>query len=170
MAQARALVVAAGYGDGVRVKVAHTAMPPVPGVAAHVAKTLAEIGITLDLRGYTDPPWWPSVYLQGDWQMAFQGASARPHPHILFTRDLVTGGAFNAGKYSSPALDALMADARRTPDDAAAGLYARAQRLVQADIAVLPLYASDVLAGVRPGLRGFRPHPLGYVDLAGVRF
>ncbi len=168
LARARALVVAAGYGDGVRVKVAHTAMPPMPGVATHVAETLASIGITLDLRGYADPPWWPSVYLQGDWQMAFQGASARPHPHILFTRDLVTKGAFNAGAYSNPRLDALMAQARQTADAQSAPLYAEAQSLVHADIAVLPLYAADVLAGVRPGVRGFRPHPLGYVDLAGV--
>lgn len=166
--RARALVVAAGHGDGVRVKVATTAMPPVPGVAARVAEALAAIGINLDLRSYSDPPWWPSVYLRGDWQIAFQGASARPHPHILFTRDLVTGGAFNPGQYSSPELDALMARARETPDELAGPLYAEAQRIVHRDIAVLPMYASDVLAGVRPGVRGFRPHPLGTIELADV--
>ncbi|WP_431280983.1 ABC transporter substrate-binding protein [Humitalea sp. 24SJ18S-53] len=166
--RARALVVEAGYGEGVRVKVATTAMPPVPGVAARVAEALTAIGIHLDLRSYSDPPWWPSVYLQGDWQMAFQGASARPHPHILFQRDLVTGGAFNPGKYSSAELDAVLTKARETPDAEAGPLYAEAQRIVHRDIAVLPMYASDVLAGVRPGVRGFRPHPLGYIELADV--
>ncbi|BDG71695.1 ABC transporter substrate-binding protein [Roseomonas fluvialis] len=166
---ARALLRDAGHGGGLRLRVAHTAMPPVPGVAAQVAADLAEVGITLDLRGYEDPPWWPAVYLRGDWQMAFQGASARPHPHIMFRRDLHTGGAFNPGGYANPALDALVAQARRCLDpEAQRDLYARAQRLVHEDVAVLPLYAADVLSGVRPGLRGFAAHPLGYIELAGV--
>ncbi|MBU8543516.1 MULTISPECIES: ABC transporter substrate-binding protein [Roseomonadaceae] len=168
--RARALVREAGHGDGVRVQVSTTAMPPVPGVAAQVAAGLAAIGIELDLRHYWDPPWWPAVYLQGGWQMAIQGASARPHPHILFQRDLCTGGAFNAGGYSNPRLDTLVAEARRSADPARQReTYAEAQRLVHAELPVLPLYAADVLAGARPGLRGFRPHPLGYVELEDVR-
>jgi len=169
--RARALVREAGYGDGVRVQVSTTAMPPVPAVAAQVADALAAIGITLDIRSYEDPPWWPSVYLQGAWQMAIQGASARPHPDILFKRDLCTGGAFNAGRYSSAALDALVAEARRTTDTAAqSALYAKAQRIMHEEVAVLPLYSADVLAGIRPGVTGFRPHPLGYVELEDVTF
>lgn len=168
-AGARALLRDAGFGDGFRLKVSHTAMPPVPGVAAQVAQDLAEIGITLDLRGYDDPPWWPSVYLRGDWQMAFQGASARPHPHIMFRRDLHTGGAFNPGGYANPALDALVAEARSCLDPGAQhALYAQAQRIVHEDVAVLPLYCADVLAGTRPGLTGFAAHPLGYIELEDV--
>lgn len=170
-AGARALLREAGHGGGLRIRVAHTAMPPVPAVAAQVAQDLAAIGITLDLRGYDDPPWWPAVYLRGDWQMAFQGASARPHPHILFNRDLCTGGAFNAGGFSSPALDGLVAEARRCPDAARQhALYAAAQRVAWEEVAVLPLYAADVLAGTRPGLHGFAAHPLGYLELEDVAF
>jgi hypothetical protein len=39
---------------------------------------------------------------------------------------------------------------------------------VHEDVAVLPLYASDVMAAVRPGVTGFAPHPLGYVELEDV--
>jgi peptide/nickel transport system substrate-binding protein len=169
--RARALVREAGHGGGVRVQMSTTAMPPVPAVAAQVAEALAAIGITLDIRSYEDPPWWPAVYLQGGWQMAIQGASARPHPDILFKRDLCTGGAFNAGRYSSAHLDALVAEARRTADPGRQrALYAGATRIAHEDLAVLPLYAADVLAGTRPGLTGFRPHPLGYVELEDVAF
>ncbi|WP_270937947.1 ABC transporter substrate-binding protein [Falsiroseomonas oryzae] len=169
--RARALVREAGYADGVRVRVSTTAMLPVPAVAAQVAESLAAIGITLDLRSYEDPPWWPAVYLREGWQMAIQGASARPHPDILFRRDLCTGGAFNAGQYSNPALDALVSRARATTDPAAQrALYAQAQRIVHDDLPVLPLYAADVLAGMRPGVTGFRPHPLGYIELEDVTF
>jgi peptide/nickel transport system substrate-binding protein len=167
--RARSLVRAAGYGDGVRVQFSSAALPPTPAVAAEIAARLAAIGITLDIRHYDDPPWWPAVYLQGGWQMAIQSASARPHPHIMFQRDLATGGAFNPGGYSSPALDALITEARGCTDAARQRpLYAQAQRIVHADVAVLPLYASDVMAAVRPGVQGFAPHPLGYVELEEV--
>jgi peptide/nickel transport system substrate-binding protein len=166
---ARQLVREAGHGGGVRVQMSTTAMPPVPAVAADVAEALAAIGITLDLRSYEDPPWWPAVYLQGAWQIAIQGASARPHPNILFQRDLGSGGAFNPGGYANARLDALVAEARRTAEPARQrALYAQAQHIVHTDLPVLPLYSADVLAGVRPGVRGFAPHPLGYVELEDV--
>lgn len=167
--RARALVRAAGYGDGVRVAFSSAGLPPTPAVTADVAAQLAEIGITLDVRHYDDPPWWPAVYLQGAWQMAIQSASARPHPHIMFQRDLATGGAFNAGGFSDPALDAVIAEARACTDPARQrALYAQAQRIVHESVAVLPLYAADVMAAVRRGVQGFAPHPLGYVELEDV--
>lgn len=167
--RARALVREAGHASGLRVSLSSAALPPTPGVAADVAEQLAALGIAVDLRHYSDPPWWPAVYLQGGWQMAIQSASARPHPNIMFQRDVATGGAFNPGGYSSAALDALIAAARACTDVARQrALYAEAQRIVHADVAVLPLYASDVMAAVRPGVRGFAPHPLGQVELEDV--
>ena len=167
--EARRLVEASGHGAGVTVKVAATAVMPMPRVVARVAAELAVVGIHLDVRCYDDPPWWPAVYLEGHWQMAFQGASARPHPDILFGRDLVTGGSYNPLHYSSPPLDALVAEARRTTgEDRQRALYAEAQRVIHADLPILPLWSADVLAGWNPRLRGFRPHPLGYIELAGV--
>jgi peptide/nickel transport system substrate-binding protein len=167
--RARALVREAGH-EGVRVQFASAALPPTPAVAADIAARLAGIGIHLDIRHYDDPPWWPAVYLQGGWQMAIQSASARPHPHIMFQRDLTTGGAFNPGGYANPALDALVEEARGCTDPARQrALYGQAQRIVHDEVAVLPLYASDVMAAVRPGVTGFTPHPLGYVELEDVR-
>jgi peptide/nickel transport system substrate-binding protein len=138
-------------------------------VAADIAARLDESGIRLDIRHYDDPPWWTTVYLQGGWQMAIQSASGRPHPHIMFLRDLTTGGAFNPGGYANPALDALVEEARGcTVPARQRALYRQAQRIVHEDVAVLPLYASDVMAAVRPGVTGFAPHPLGYVELEHV--
>jgi peptide/nickel transport system substrate-binding protein len=166
---ARALLAQAGHGGGLSVRFAAAALPPTPAVTAAVVAQLAEVGITLDIRHYDDPPWWPSVYLQGDWQMAIQSASARPHPDILFMRDLATGGAFNPGGYADPRLDAILQEARACTDAARQrALYQDAQRIVHAAVAVLPLYAADVMAAVRPGVQGFAPHPLGYVELEGV--
>jgi len=167
--RARALVREAGYAKGVRVRVDTTAVAPIPKAAQIVAATLAEIGIELDIRNYEDPPWWPYLYLEGRRQMAFQGASARPHPYLLFERDLIAGGAFNTGGYNNAKMDALVAEARRTIDESKQKmLYAEAQRLVHADMPILPLWAADVFCGWRPGVRGFSPHPLGYVDYSRV--
>ena len=167
--RARALVREAGHSDGVTVAAQTTNVAPIPKVAEAVAAALRDVGIRLDVRGFDDPPWWPYLYLQGQWQLAFQGASARPHIHTVFHRDLVTGGAFNAGGFSNAELDDLVVRARSTVEAGEQkALYGAAQRIVQAEMPVLPLYAADVLAGWRPGVRGFQPHPLGYVDLRAV--
>ena len=167
--RARELVKEAGYAKGIKVKVDITAVPPVPKAAQFVAETLARIGIDLDIRKYTDPPWWPYLYLEGHRHMAFQGTSARPHPYLLFARDLVTDGPFNMGGYSNLKMDELVSESRRTIDEQKQrNLYAEAQRLVHADLPILPLWAADVYCGWRPALKGFYPHPLGYLDFARI--
>ena len=101
--------------------------------------------------------------------MAFQGTSARPHPYLLFARDLLTDGPFNMGGYSNLKMDKLVSESRRTIDEQKQrDLYAEAQRLVHADLPILPLWAADVYCGWRPGLKGFYPHPLGYMDFARI--
>ncbi len=166
LVKARDLVAEAGYGDGVTVKVAMTNVAPVPKVSEAVAADLAQIGIELDIRGYDDPPWWPLIYLDTFWQGAFQGMGPRAHPDILFRREFMTGGSFNAVGYGNAELDGMIRDARVTVDEAEqARLYRDAQKILLRDMPYLPLYANDALAGWRPGIVGFRPHPLGYWDL-----
>jgi peptide/nickel transport system substrate-binding protein len=164
--RARALLHEAGCRGRIRVSGIMTNVAPVPRVAARVSQELAAIGIDLDIRGFDDPPWWPFIYLRSKWQIAFQGMPARPHPDCLFRREFASGGAFNPSGYSNPELDSRVARARRSTDaQEQARLYAEAQRLLHADIPVLPLYAADVMVGWRPGVRGVRPHPLGYLNL-----
>ena len=167
--KARQLVKEAGHADGVTIRTVTTNVAPIPRVAAAVAADLAQIGITLDIRGYDDPPWWPLIYLDTDWQAAFQGMGPRAHPDILFRREFMTNGTFNPVNYSNPDLDALVMRARVTVDEAEqARLYREAQVILREDLPYLPLYATDALVGWRPVVEGFRPHPLGYWDVTGV--
>ena len=167
--RARALVKAAGYGGGVSVKAVNTNVAPVPKVAEAVARDLARIGVRLDIRGYDDPPWWPLIYLDTDWQIAFQGMGPRAHPDILFRREFVTGGTFNPVSYGNLELDALVTRARVTVDEGEqARHYREAQHILRKDLPYLPLYANEAPAGWRPGVQGFRPHPLGYWDVTDV--
>jgi peptide/nickel transport system substrate-binding protein len=102
--------------------------------------------------------------------MAFQGSPARPHIDTYLGREFKTGGAFNAGRYSNPALDKLIEQGRHTIDAAEQGrLYAEAQRVIRRDLPVYVLFASNVLVGWRPGVKGFAPHPMGVLDLTKVR-
>jgi peptide/nickel transport system substrate-binding protein len=166
---ARKLVAEAGYGNGVKLKASLTNVAPVPRVADEVAQTLAQIGIHLDLRGYNDPPWWPLIYLDTDWDVAFQGMGPRAHPDILFRREFATGGSFNATGYNSPELDKIVSAARQAQTFAEQKrLYDQAQNILRRDLPALILYATETLVGWRPGITGFAPHPLGYWDLQNV--
>lgn len=164
---ARKLMREAGYSDGVTVKAIATNVAPVPRIAETVAEDLAQIGIKLDLRSYDDPPWWPLIILDTHWQAAFQGMGTRPHPDSMFRREFVTGGVFNPTGYSNLKLDSVVGRARRATDPAEqVKLYQQAQKILRADMPTLPLYSMDILGGWRPGVRGYRPHPLQYWELA----
>jgi peptide/nickel transport system substrate-binding protein len=167
-AEARRLMAATGLGS-VRVRGVSSAVYPTARVAARIAGMLKPIGIEIDLHAYDDPPWWPFMYLRSSWQIAFHNMGPRPHPDILFGRDFSGGGAFNPSGYASPELDRLWSAARVCTDpDEAARLYAAAQHQVRADMPFVPLYATDMLIGWRPGVTGVRPHPMAFVDLTDV--
>lgn len=159
----------AGFAGGLAVKGVSTNVAPMPKVANMVAEDLRAVGITLETAVYGDPPWWPYVYLMAPWHLAFQGSPARPHIDTFLGREFKTTGAFNAGRYSNPALDEIIETARRTPDPVEQEqLYARAQRIIREDLPVYVLFASNVLVGWRPGVQGFAPHPMGVIDLTKV--
>ncbi len=167
--RARQLVREAGYSNGVTVRAAMTNVAPVPKVAASIAAELSQIGITLDIRGYNDPPWWPLIYMDSDWDLAFQGMGPRAHPDILFSREFMSSGSFNATGYTNRDLDDVVVTARHTKNEAEQRqLYGRAQRILRADLPVLILYATDSLVGWKPGISGLAPHPLAYWTLESV--
>lgn len=168
--RARHLLAAAGHGGGLALRAAATAVAPVPDLAAAVADDLAAVGIVLATTLYDDPPWWPYVYLHGPWDIAFQASPARPDPDTLFSRELRTGGPFNAGGYSHAGLDALLDAARHEVDSPRRrALYAAADRHVREELPVVVLFSSAVTMGWRPAVAGFAPHPMGVIDIAEAR-
>jgi ABC-type transport system substrate-binding protein len=91
----------------------------------------------------------------------------RPHPDSMLRREFVTGGVFNPTGYSNPQFDSLVARARRSTNPGEQiELYQQAQKILRVDLPTLPLYSMDILGGWRPGVRGYRPHPLQYWELA----
>ncbi len=169
-AKARALLEAAGHGDGLELVVAHPTTMPLPAVGARIAQDLAAVGVRLSATAYDDPPWWPYMYTHGHWQMAIQGTASRPHFDTMLRREFCTDGAFNAGRYSNARLDELARQARHSTDEGERrALYADIQRIIREDLPVIALFASNVVVGWRPGVSGMSAHPHGVVDVQNVR-
>lgn len=168
--KARALLREAGYEDGMTIKVVHPTTAPLPSIAAQVARDLEAVGIRMVVSAYDDPPWWPYMYMRGDWQMAIQGTASRPHFDTLLQREFCTDGVFNAGQYSNKEVDLLAHQARHSTDnDTRRRLYAQIQEIIRGDLPVVALFASNVLVGWAPHVSGFKAHPHGVVDIQNVR-
>jgi peptide/nickel transport system substrate-binding protein len=93
-----------------------------------------------------------SVYL-GGWGTG-TGEASNALRALLATWDPQRGyGASNRGRYSSPALDGLLTQALRTPDDAAREtLLQQATSLAFDDVAIIPLYNQMNIWAMEKGL------------------
>lgn len=76
----------------------------------------------------------------------------------------------NWGRYCSPALDAVLAQARATTDQAArVALYRQAAGLFLTDLPQIVLYHYRSIWGLRRAVQGFTPYPDGLMRLQGVK-
>ena len=94
------------------------------------------------------------MHLQA-WGTAPQGDPSYYPETIIGTRS-----GSNAGGYSNPELDALLAEGRRTFDDEARrAIYNRVQVLINDDTALIPVFHASQVSVGRVGLSGFAVHP-----------
>jgi peptide/nickel transport system substrate-binding protein len=96
----------------------------------------------------------------GNFQAFASLNSGGPDPDDYFGRTFATGGATNVFKYSDPALDKLLADARASQDPAARKhLYDQAQRLLACHGPAVHLAYATLFTAVRADVQGFEPNP-----------
>jgi peptide/nickel transport system substrate-binding protein len=80
-------------------------------------------------------------------------------PDDYLGRTFATGGATNVYKYSDPALDKLLVDARISQDPAARKkLYDDAQRSLACDGPVVHLAYGTLFTAVRADVQGYQPN------------
>ncbi|MGH3978140.1 MAG: peptide ABC transporter substrate-binding protein [Pseudonocardiaceae bacterium] len=81
-----------------------------------------------------------------------------------------TGASSNDGDYSSPSVDAKLAEAdAATSEDRANQLYQEAERMVIQDMPAIPVYFYEDQSGWSERLRNVTATPLGELDLVSVR-
>lgn len=172
-ARARALLDEAGYPDpdgggpamrfGLSLKVSNTEFNRLQ--SSVIQQNLRDVGIALDVRTYEFATLYADV-LAGNFQLfTLQWtAGALADPDILrrvFHSGQVPPVGFNRGRYANAEVDALLDEANRLEDSPRRlDVYARAQRLLAADVPYVSLWYKTNVAVARAGLTGVRLTPL----------
>lgn len=167
--RAKELLAAAGVANGTVIRGVSTNVAPFPKVVAFANQALAPLGIALDVRYYEDPPWWPLVYLETEWEIAFQGMGVRPGINVALQRDHRSDGPFNASGFANAELDEWIDLAASLPDGPErVRAQSAAEALIHKHLPILPLYSANACFGWRPGVTGLSTNALGYLDLRKV--
>ncbi len=98
------------------------------------------------------------------------GWSGRSDPDGNMWQFLHTGGTFNYGHYSNPAVDKALDDARLTTDLAQRRtLYGQVWRQERVDMPLVYLWNPKNIVGMKKSVEGFVQVPDGLIRLQGVR-
>ncbi|MEO1540606.1 MAG: hypothetical protein AAFU59_09485 [Pseudomonadota bacterium] len=81
-------------------------------------------------------------------------------PGAVLEALLSSDGGSNAGGYSNAEFDQLLADGRTTVDsDGREAIYDRAQEIIAAEAALIPVFHVSQVNVARAGLTGYAVHP-----------
>lgn len=156
-AAARALLKEAGYEDGFPVTLDCVNVAYRAAACQAMAAMLDRVGIKVAFQASPSSIFFPKLtqatasFVEYGWS---PGTDAWGVLHsIVRSWDGASGGAFNAGRYSNPKLDALIDGLRIEPDLAKRrALVGEALRLVHAERAILPLYRRHHNWVMRPNI------------------
>lgn len=152
----RALLEAAGYGDGLTLRALYREADVHPEVAKALADQLGEGGITVELVSTSQSDEYyrllqdPERARAGDWDITaaswtpdWFGNNGRAYLQPMFQSDFVAGTA-NYGGYRNPRVDELLVEALAHDDpDTAEELLHRVDRLVMEDVAIVPILVHE---------------------------
>ena len=144
-AAARKLLEDAGYPNGFSLQMDCVNVAWRASVCQAAASMLEKVGIRANLVTSPSSVFFPKLS-QGTGTLVEFGWSAGPDPwgtlqSLVRTNDGLAAGAFNAGRYSNPKLDALIDGLRVEPNlSKRRAMVGDALRIVQAEVPLLPLY------------------------------
>ncbi len=156
-AAARVLLKEAGYENGFSVQMDCVNVAWRAAVCQAAASMLEKVGIRANLVTSPSSIFFPKLS-QGTGFLVEFGWSATPDAwnilqSLVRTNDGLAAGAFNAGRYSNPKLDALVDGLRVEPDLAKRrAMVQEALRIVQADLPLVPLYRRQHNWVMRPNI------------------
>jgi peptide/nickel transport system substrate-binding protein len=156
-AAARALLKDAGYENGFSVQMDCVNVAWRAAVCQAAASMLEKVGIKASLVTSPSSVFFPKLS-QGTGSLLEFGWSAAPDAwnmlqSTLRSNDGLTAGAFNAGRYSNPKVDALIDGLRVEPDLAKRrAMVGEVLRIAAAELPMIPLYRRQHNWVMRPGI------------------
>jgi peptide/nickel transport system substrate-binding protein len=156
-AAARALLKEAGYENGFSLQMDCVNVAWRASVCQAAASMLEKVGIRANLVTSPSSVFFPKL-TQGTGSLVEFGWSANPDPWSMMTslvrsNDGLSAGAFNAGRYSNPKLDALIDGIRVEPNLAKRNaMVGDALRILAAELPILPLYRRQHNWVMRPNI------------------
>ena len=168
--RAKALLAEAGYADGLRLVLdVPTVLPDeAPRLARLMAEQYAKVGITTEIREFTDRPGYADMVRakQIDDACCFDSSPLSTYRVLREKLHSGTRGPWWQG-YSNPEVDALIDQAQATADSVRRQeLYRRAYRMIRDDAPWIFLYSPTYSWGVGPRVRGWSAGNDGLIKLA----
>jgi peptide/nickel transport system substrate-binding protein len=156
-AAARVLLKEAGYENGFSLQMDCVNVAWRASVCQAAAAMLERVGIRANLVTSPSSVFFPKLS-QGTGSLLEFGWSAAPDPwgtlqSLVRSNDGLAAGAFNAGRYSNPKLDALIDGLRVEPNLAKRrAMVGDALRILHADLPLVPLYRRQHNWVMRPNI------------------
>ncbi len=170
LAQARALMQAAGHAEGFRTTLCTERVQEIPDYAVLVQNACAEIGITVELR-IEDPGayYGAAQFGRSDWLDSPMGITDYGHrgvPNVTLAAPFVSNGAWNAAHFRNAGYDRLVASYIAATDLSAQRETAgKIQRLLLDETPVVIAYFYDYLCATGPTVTGVQVSGLTQIFL-----
>lgn len=168
IAQAQALLAQAGYAKGLQLDlITSTSRPGMLELALAVREMVKPAGIQVQVVRVPADVYWTDYWGKVPFHIGSWGF--RPSIDETFMVAYHSTSKSNESKWSTPALDELIDQARGERDEAKRKtLYQEAQKLIHDEGAVIIPYFRPVAIALRRNIQGFILHPAGWLDFSTV--
>jgi peptide/nickel transport system substrate-binding protein len=156
-AKAKQLLAAAGYPNGVNIKLVAQTTDPVPAVVTAWQAQMKQIGINVSIQQVPVDVFYATKGTDNWYNAAFSVVDygTRAVPNNYFQLALVTGGSYNYSRWSDPSFDKLSKQISVELDPAKrADLYKQAQTILQDQVPMMNFLVNTAVAGQSANIDG----------------
>ncbi|WP_230492749.1 ABC transporter substrate-binding protein [Martelella alba] len=161
--KAKALLAAAGYPDGLDLKLIASDKPSTRTQLGIALREMAKpAGFRIDVQTMAQSTYLDQVWKKGNFYVGFY--NMQPTPDAVFSLLYTSDAAWNETRWDNAEFDKAVSAARATADSAKrSALYAKAQQLMYDEVpSVIPTFF-DLLGAARDYVAGYSLNPRGAV-------